>query len=79
MALSGKNKHYRWNEIMPRHWFEESKKVNFPETEMQAIIDQTIGKIKSVINQVTSRLPEGFPEDISEPIFDGLTNAANRF
>ena len=79
MALNGKNKHYRWNEIMPRHWFDESKKDDFSETEMQAIIEQTLGKIKSVINTVTLRLPEGFPEDISGPIFDGLGNAASRF
>lgn len=79
MALNGKNKHYRWNEIMPRHWFDESKKDDFSETEMQAIIEQTLGKIKSVINAVTLRLPEGFPEDISGPIFDGLGNAASRF
>ncbi len=79
MALNGKNKHYRLHEIVPRHWFDESKKVNFPENEMQTIIDQTLGKIESVINKVTSQLPEGFPEDISGPIFDGLTNAAKRF
>jgi len=79
MALNGKNKHYRWNEIRPRHWFDESKKVNFPESEMQAIIDHALGRTKSVINEVTSRLPEGFPEEISGSIFDGLTNAAERF
>ena len=79
MALTGKNKHYRWNEIMPRHWFDESKNVDFPESEMQAIIDQTLGKIKSVISELTLRLPEGFPEEISGPIFDGISNAAKRF
>lgn len=79
MALNGKNKHHRWYEIMPRHWFDESKKVNFPESEMQAIIEHTLDNIESVINEVASRLPEGFPEAISGPIFDGMTNAAKRF
>jgi serine/threonine-protein kinase HipA len=79
MALNGKNKHYRWNEIMPRHWFEESKRVDFSESEMQAVIDQTLNNIDSVINEVTSRLPEGFPEEISGPVFDGITKAAKRF
>ena len=64
---------------MPRYWFDEPRKVNFAKTEMQASIDQPPGKIKAVVNEVTLRLPQGFPEDISGPIFDGLTNAAERF
>ena len=64
---------------MPRHWFDESKKPGFPKTEMQIIIDQTLGKIESVIGEVTLRLPGDFPDDISRPIFNGLASAANRF
>lgn len=79
MALNGKNKHYRWHEIMPRHWFNESKKVDFPESEMQAIIEQTIGSIDSVITDVVSRLPADFPDDIANPIFDGIRKTAGKF
>jgi len=79
MALNGKNKHYAWHEIMPRHWFDESKKVDFPETEMQAIIDQTIETIDTVITDVSSRLPDNFPADISKSIFDGLKRMADKF
>lgn len=79
MALNGKNKHYAWHEIMPRHWFDESKKVDFPETEMQAIIDQTIGSIDTVIADVSSRLPDSFPDDIANPIFEGLKKATRKF
>ncbi len=79
MALNGKSKHYRWHEIMPRHWFDESKRVDFPETEMQTIIDQTLNNIDSVIVDVTSRLPADFPNEISNPIFDGIRKAARKF
>ena len=78
MALHGKNTHYAWYEIMPRHWFDESKKVNFPETEVQAIIEQTVGAIDTVITDVTARLPANFPEDISKPIFDGMKTALRK-
>jgi len=79
MALHGKNSHYKWYEIMPRHWFEESKRVDFPETEMQAIIDQTLSKIEDVIAEVNSKLPDKFPNNISSPIFEGMRKMAKKF
>ncbi len=79
MALHGKNTHYAWHEIMSRHWFSESKKVDFTASEMQAIIDQTLRVLDTVINDVSSRLPSGFPGDISTTIFDGMRKAAGKF
>ena len=79
MALHGKNKHYRWDQVMLRHWFDESNKVDFPESEMQAIIDQTLGNIGSILDDVRSRLPTDFPSDITNPIFDGISKAARKF
>lgn len=79
MALRGKNKYYRWDQIMPRHWFDEAKKVDFPEIEMKAIIDQTLSNIDSIIADVTTRLPTGFPDDITNPIFDGMRRSARKF
>ncbi len=79
MALHGNNKHYRWDQIMPQHWFDESKKVDFPESEMQAIIDQILGSIDSVIADVVSRLPTNFPDDIASPIFDGIKKVVRKF
>ena len=72
MALHGKNTHYAWHEIIMRHWFIEAKKVDFPETEMQSIIDQTISNVDSVISNVSSRLPDDFPNEIVQPIFNGI-------
>lgn len=72
MSLAGKNKHYRWQEIMPRHWFYESKKVDFPETEMQTIIDTSLNSIETAITDVSKKLPDDFPEYIAGPIFDGM-------
>jgi len=79
MALHGKNTHYSWHEIMPRHWFDEAKQVNFPESEMQAIIDQTLSTIDTIITDVNSRLPENFPDNIAETVFEGMKKAAKKF
>jgi serine/threonine-protein kinase HipA len=79
MALHGKNTHYAWHEIMPRHWFDESGKVDFPDSEMQTIVDQVIEAMDDVISDVSSRLPAGFPQEIADPIFNGMKTAARKF
>ena len=78
MALHGKNTHYAWHEIMPRHWFSEAKKVDFPKAEMQAIINQTVSNIESVIKNVSARLPDKFPDEIASPIFNGIRKVTNK-
>lgn len=78
MALHGKNSHYKWHELMPRHWLEEAKKAHFPATEMTSLMREVSEATDSVIQHVTSRLAKNFPEDISGPIFEGMRNAAEK-
>lgn len=79
MALHAKNVHYLWHEIMPRHWYAQSKRVHFPAAEMEGIIEKTLGALDGVIHKVSSNLPSGFPDGIATPIFEGLHKAAGRF
>ncbi len=79
MALHGSNTHYTWHTITPRHWFDESKRVNFPETEMQSIIDETLSKADGVISNVSSRLSQDFPDHIATPIFEGARKVIRKF
>jgi serine/threonine-protein kinase HipA len=78
MALHSKNTHYHWHNMLPRHWLAESKRVDFPKTAMQEIIEQSITGLDSVISKVSSRLPSDFPEDIARAIFEGIKKAANK-
>jgi serine/threonine-protein kinase HipA len=79
MALHGKNTHYKWQNIIPRHWFDESKRIDFPKTEMEAIIENTKSRFDTVLTNVTEKLPSNFPEHISTPVFDGMKKIAGRF
>lgn len=79
MALHSKNTHYHLDKIIPRHWFNQSKKVGFPETSMKDIIDESISNINNVINNVSSIIPKRFPEDIYTPIFEGMMQATKKF
>jgi len=78
MALHSKNTHYKLYEIMPRHWFSQARKVNFPESEMQTIIDETLQSIDSVILNVSKRLSHNFPDDIVTAIVDGIRKASGK-
>jgi serine/threonine-protein kinase HipA len=79
MALHGKYNHYGWDKILPRHWFGEAKNVKFPESEMQAIIDDTFSRIDQVIDKVSSCLPNDFPQHIAIPTFEGIKQAEKGF
>lgn len=79
MALHGSNTHYKLHEIMPRHWDNEAKRASFPEIEMEAIIDNVIGQLDTIVSKVATGLPEDFPKHIATPIFEGMRKHAERF
>ncbi len=55
-----------------------SHRQGLPATEMQAIIDQTLSNIEPVISDTSSKLPADFPQDISEPVFEGMRKVARK-
>ncbi|MDQ2994643.1 MAG: type II toxin-antitoxin system HipA family toxin [Pseudomonadota bacterium] len=79
MAVHGKNRHYRWNEIQLRHWHETAEKCHFPVADMQKIIDEVFANVIDVISRVRSSLPKGFPAHISDPIFSGLERMTKKY
>lgn len=78
MAVSGKNRHRKWDGILQRHWLSTAKKCNFPESEMVQIMDRIIGNMDRVIDDVGSKLPGGFPDKVATQIFDGMKSARER-
>ena len=46
---------------------------------MQKIMEQTIMNLNKVIETVSMQLPEEFPENIAQPIFQGMKKAAGKF
>jgi serine/threonine-protein kinase HipA len=76
MAVSGKNRHYRWQEISARHWLETAKRCGFPE--MQEIIQEVLDRTPRVLKQAGDLLPRGFPTAIAESILNGTAAAARR-
>jgi len=72
MRVKGKRGHYKWREIQMRHWFSTAKYCNFPEEQMQAIIEEAFDNLDAVIKRVTALLPKDFPPSLAEATFNGM-------
>ena len=64
--------HYRWHNIQRRHFLETAKAVNYSPERAEGILDEMLQQVDSVIEQVSIKLPKGFPRNISQPVFDGM-------
>ncbi|GAA0556569.1 type II toxin-antitoxin system HipA family toxin [Halomonas salifodinae] len=82
MALKGKNRHYHWARMAPRHFLSTARQVGFSTDRASAILQEAAERTEPVIAEVANQLPEEFPAAISEPIFEGMrlqaTKIANR-
>jgi len=79
MALHDQGSHCHAQEILPQHWYEEAKRCSFPESEMESICNTVMSNLANAIEAVSSRLPDDFPQHISQSIFDGMLKQARRF
>jgi serine/threonine-protein kinase HipA len=78
MAVTGKNRHYRWQEIQGRHWMSTAKKCRFPQEEARVLLDGCAERVESIVDEVRQTLPPDFPETVAQPIFEGLLAAGER-
>jgi serine/threonine-protein kinase HipA len=77
MAAIGKNRHYNWAKIQPRHWLSTAAACGL-ETNAPADIAAIVARTPKVVDAVSSMLPEGFPAGVADTIFDGIKDAARR-
>jgi serine/threonine-protein kinase HipA len=70
MAVQGKNRHYRWNEIHTRHWLETAKRCGFGE--MKSVVEDVIARTPAVIERVRKLIPPVFPSEIADSMLQGL-------
>lgn len=77
MAVRSKNAHYRMQDIQRRHWSVVAKR-NAMGGDFEAVIEDILAKTPGVVDAVRTRLPQGFPELVAGPIFEGLLLQAKR-
>lgn len=78
MSLKGTNRRYEWEQILARHWLSTAKTCKFPEEDITSIIQDVLANMDSVIARVESALPENFPGDLAESVFEGMREARRR-
>nr|WP_112174451.1 type II toxin-antitoxin system HipA family toxin [Paraburkholderia unamae] len=78
MAVRGRNRHYRIEEIYPRHWIEQGRRVGFAAAQVEAMLAQVAQHTPRVIETVSKQIPAGFPEDIADAVFAGMRRLAAR-
>jgi serine/threonine-protein kinase HipA len=77
MAVQGHDRHYRWREIRVDHWLETGRLCGLPASG-RPLLEETLERVSSAISAVETALPNGFPTSVSDPIFEGLRDAAER-
>ncbi len=78
MALIGKNRHYRWHNVQPRHFLSTAKQVGFHQNSAQILFSEMLGSVDEVIERVEEQIPADFPTGISVPIFNGMRKQRDR-
>lgn len=78
MPLPSKRIQTHWHSIERRHFLEAAKAINYSVERAEAILNDMLLRVDSVINHVASNLPLQFPKAVSEPIFNGMRHTANR-
>ncbi|WP_419207820.1 type II toxin-antitoxin system HipA family toxin [Photobacterium leiognathi subsp. mandapamensis] len=78
MALTGTKKYYKWQTIQPRHFLSTAKAVGFSTQRDNELMSEMKNQAPSVIDKVRQQLPNDFPTDISESIFNGVLKQAGR-
>jgi serine/threonine-protein kinase HipA len=79
MALRGtKKNNYLWSMIQPRHFLMTAKAIDFSQKKTEHILLEMLEQTGQIAEQITSRLPVGFPTDIGEPILQGMSLLARQ-
>ncbi|WP_318513175.1 type II toxin-antitoxin system HipA family toxin [Photobacterium leiognathi] len=78
MALTGTKKYYKWQTIQPRHFLSTAKAVGFSTQRANELMIEMKNQAPSVIEKVRQQLPNDFPTEISESIFNGVLKQAGR-
>ncbi|MBS3805756.1 MAG: type II toxin-antitoxin system HipA family toxin [Oleiphilaceae bacterium] len=78
MSVKGRNRHYHWARIQPRHFVSTAQQVGFSAEKAKTLMNEMAQKTSSVIAHIHNMLPHDFPQHISESILEGLSQQAEK-
>jgi len=71
MAFRGKNRHYEWDKIGPRHIRETARLCGF-EGFIDTVMERLEQEVPKATQEVARHLPAAFPSAISDSILEGI-------
>jgi serine/threonine-protein kinase HipA len=77
MAVEGSSRHYRWNDMQPRHWIETGKRCGM-QAEVERLIGDVASRVPTVVATVGKLIPKGFPAEVADRTLEGLEASAKR-
>ena len=75
MAVRAGNTHYKMSEILRRHW-NATAKANAVGDDLEATMDRFLSLAPEAIAEVQAQLPDDFPIQVSDTIFEGVLRQA---
>lgn len=79
MAMAvGDGKHYRVDEIMPRHFVQSAAKAGLPATLPMEVAEELISALPQTIDDTRARLPPDFPESLITSVTKGVHSRLKR-
>ncbi|VAX04669.1 Toxin HigB / Protein kinase domain of HipA [hydrothermal vent metagenome] len=79
MAISGKNRHYLWHTIQPRHFLSTAKQAGFNEKTARTLVVEMMDALDEVIARIEAMIPDGFPDTIATPILTSMRKQRDRY
>ncbi|MDO6840779.1 type II toxin-antitoxin system HipA family toxin [Paraglaciecola chathamensis] len=76
MSLKGKNTHWKWSDIQPRHFVSTAEYVKYPVDNAKSHYEYFVDNVENAIAQVEGKIPNNFPLYVPEAIFSGLRKQA---
>ena len=78
MSLKGKNTHYKWSQIQPRHFVSTAGHFKYPTEKVVKHYEHFIDNVENAIAQVEAKIPATFPEYVAEAIFAGIRKQSSK-
>ncbi|WP_371195974.1 type II toxin-antitoxin system HipA family toxin [Glaciecola sp. SC05] len=76
MFLKGKNTHWKWKGIQPRHFVSTAEYVKYPVDKAISHYEYFVDNVENAIAKVEDKIPNSFPAYVAEAIFSGLRKQA---
>lgn len=78
MAARGSSNHYNICRIQRRHWINHGELTGLSKKQVEMMMDEIISAAPGVIERVCARLPDQFPSELAEAVFNGITQQCRR-